>query len=133
MGDNQVLQRVSLSDVKTVQINLKLETATSWEYGTDAKQLAISNDRSVCVVGDGGKAYFYLIDLKSNAQHKLTSSTLTGTHSPCFINDEAEHVAVGGDRGQGVEIWDIKSKEAVRVLPTGGAANKCLASTNNIL
>ena len=50
-----------------------------------------------------------------------------------MINGEAEYVAVGGDRNQGVEIWDINSKRALQVLQTDSAYNQCLASTNNIL
>ena len=41
LENRQVLQRINMSDVKTVQLSIKLETAV---HSSDAKQLAISND-----------------------------------------------------------------------------------------
>ena len=66
-------------------------------------------------------------------QRKLTSDVLTYTRAPCFINGEVEYVAVGGDRGQGVEIWDIETNAAARVLEIDTGYITSTFSTNNIL
>ena len=92
------------------------------------KQLALSNDGTVCAIGGGHGNPLYLIALESKTQHKLTSDVLKATFAPCFINGDTEFVAVGGS-GK-MEVWDIKNKKPVKVLDGEGSAT---ASTNNIL
>lgn len=42
-------------------------------------------------------------------------------------------MAVEGRSEEGVEIWDIKSKQPFKVLETGNVMNKYIPATNNIL
>merc|ERR1712087_147454 len=87
---------------------------------------------TVCAIGGGYRKYFFLIDLTGNAQYKLGSEKLTSSRATCFINGDAECVAVGGDTHEGVEIWSVTQRKSIRILPNGQSVN-CLASTNNIL
>ena len=99
-----------------------------------SKMLSLSNDGSFCVIGGGAdKPYFYLIDIVNHKQLKLTSTVLTDTLAPCFINGDAEFVAIGGDDGQGVEIWDVKSQQPIRTIEINGKFITCSFSANNIL
>ena len=60
------------------------------------KQLALSGDGTLCALGGGeGKAYTYLVDLKGQLQHKLTSESLTFALAPCFINGDTEYRRTG--------------------------------------
>merc|ERR1712087_436014 len=84
----------------------------------------------MCAIGGGYcKAYFYVINLESKEQQKLTSTNLGHSFAPCFINGGTEYVAVGG--ASGFEIWEIKTQQSVKKL--GDANIGCMASTNNIL
>merc|ERR1712087_278749 len=101
---------------------------------SEFKLLTLSNDCSFCAVGGGfDKTYSYVLDLEKKTQRKLTSKVLTWTSAPCFINGDAEYVAVGGSVGQGVEIWDIEKNEAAQVLEIDHSFISCTFSTNNIL
>merc|ERR1719361_1842494 len=87
-----------------------------------SKLLSLSNDGTFCVVGAAGNSnfgattsnFFYLVSLESQEQFKLTTTKLSNTFAPCFINGESEFVAVGGDDGEGVEIWSVEDKQMVR-------------------
>merc|ERR1719242_437806 len=63
--------------------------------------------------GGASSDFFYLISLESQEQFKLTTNNLTCTFAPCFVNGESELVAVGGYKGEGVEIWRVEDKEMV--------------------
>ena len=134
--NRQVLEKLELGQVNSVTQIVELEEKVGHENlrYDDSKQLAISNDDAVCAIGGGTRNdSFYLIDLSTQVQHKLTSEVMGDTYSPCFINGVAEYVAVGGEESKGVEIWDIKSRQPFKKLETGDAFNQCIASTNNIL
>merc|ERR1712087_507550 len=101
---------------------------------SEFKLLTLSNDCSFCAVGGGfDTTYSYVLDLEKKTQRKLTSKVLTNTSAPCFINGNAEYVAVGGGRGECVEIWDIEKNTAARVLKIDDNWIECTFSTNNIL
>ena len=74
-----------------------------------------------------------MLDLEKRTQRKLASGVLTWTEGSCFINGDAVYVAVGGGRGQGVEIWDIEKNVSARVLKIDDNYITCTFSTNNIL
>ena len=62
----------------------------------------------------------------------MPSEVLTHTYAHCFIKGETKFLAIGGNQGEGAEIWDIETKQAWKVLDVQ-KRNKCLALTNNIL
>ena len=94
LKDSQVLEKRSLDAVNTMRMKIKLKEPASDSY---SKQLVLSNNGTACAIGGGGsKNYFFLIDLESSAQHKLTSDALSSTYAPCFINGNTEFVAVSG-------------------------------------
>ena len=96
------------------------------------KQLSLSGDGSLCAIGGGSdNPYFYLIDLVSKTQQKLTSKMMKHSYAPCFINGDNEYVALGSRYGQGVEVWDLKNKESLRKLDINSGCSS--TSTNNIL
>ena len=53
--------------------------------------------------------------------------------APCFVNGQTDWVAIGGYKGQGVEVWDLKNKESARILKIDSGYICSMASTNNIL
>ena len=127
----QTLEKRSMSAPNLVTMSIELDGDGG--YCISQKELVLSGDGSMCAVGPGqSKTYFYLIDLQSKTQQKLTSAVLKDIFSPCFINGDAEYVAVGGDEGQGVEIWDVQTAQPVKRLQIDGLIGS-MASTNNIL
>ena len=109
-------------------LSIQLDEKTS---GAALKQIALSNDGSACVIGGGNdKPYFYLIDLESQEQHKITSVIQEDTYAPCFINGGTELVAFGS-RGKFVEVCDVSSKQSVKALDLVQGTSS--ASTHNIL
>ena len=53
-----------------VLLSIQLEEKVA---DTAPKQMALSNDGSVCAIGGGNdKKYFYLVDLESKEQHKIS-------------------------------------------------------------
>ena len=124
------MEKRSLLDVGNVAMSIELEENISY---SESKLLSLSNDGSFCVIGGGvGKSYFYMLDLEKKTQRKVASKVLGWSQAPCFINCGAEYVAVGGNSGQGVEIWDIEKNTAARVLEIDDGIT-CTFSTNNIL
>merc|ERR1712083_143066 len=92
----------------------------------------VSNDGTLCAMAGGdNKADFYLIELESQMQHKMSSEVLGDTYAPCFINGQTEYVAVGGFT-EGVEIWNIKTRKPSKFLKEKRDII-CTTSTNNIL
>ena len=124
----KVLEKRSLADVNEVTLSIKLEEKV---HPTAGNQMILSNDGSVCAIGGGNdKSHFYLIDLESKEQHKVTSATAVHSHAPCFINGNTAFVAIGG-WDSSVEIWDINTRKSIRTLDlTGGL---CSASKHNLL
>ena len=53
------------------------------------------------------------------------------TSSICFINEETELIAVGGENK--VEIWSVASKESLKVVKTEPGFINAVNSTKNIL
>ena len=127
----QVLELRCIDDAETVMMRIELNEKV---LDDEAKQLVLSVDGTMCAIGGGeDKPHFYVVDLESKQQHNLTSTALTDSCSPCFINGDAELVAVGGAEGQGVEIWDVVQKCSLKVLHIEGGFIGSLTSTNNIL
>ena len=58
---------------------------------------------------------------------------MTSTFAPCFINGETKCIVVGGNNGEGMEIWDVANKKAIQVLKIDDGWMACSTSTNNIL
>ena len=126
--NKNVLEKRSLNELNTVQLSIKLEEKVE---ATALGQMVLSSDGTVCALGGGNdKQYFYLVNFASREQHKMTSSILTDTYAPCFINGATEYVAVGA-WGDVVEIWDIRKRQSVRTLDLVNGT--CSASKNNIL
>ena len=126
----QQLEQRTIADVQNVKLSIKLKEEVE---DPGLKQLVLSNDGTFCAIGGGFiQSYFYLIDLTSKTQHKITSKALKKSLAPCFINGDAYIVAVGGGTGDGVEIWDVQQKQFLRVLQIKGQNIGCSASTNNI-
>ena len=100
-----------------------------------SKMLSVADDGSFCVIGGGaGKSYFYLVDIENAVQYKLNSKALTDTLAPCFINGDTVYLVVGGDFGQGAEMWNVSSRTPVRTFAVQkGDYITCTASANNIL
>merc|ERR1712154_742032 len=97
------------------------------------KQLSLSTDGSFCACGAAnGNKYFYLIEIETKKQYKLTSKVLGDTFTPCFINGNTGHIALGDYKGN-IEIWDISTKEAIRNFKASETYITCTTSTNNIL
>ena len=90
---------------------------------------ALSAAGTLCAIGFQD-AYFYLVDLESQSQHKLASDICPVAVSPCFINGDTSWIAVGGNSK--MEIWNIEKMESVKVLEIGNCVCSS-ASTNNIL
>ena len=88
-------------------------------------------------VAHGGSAsnFFYLISLDTQEQFKLTTTQLTNTYAPCFINGESQFVAIGGDDGEGVEIWSVSDKKMVHHIKVQDSSQfvSCSYSSNGIL
>ena len=130
--NDSILEKRSLRNVGSVAMSIELEE----KIGTSrTKLLALSSDGSFGVVGGGtNRSYFYLLDLEKKTQRKWESKVLTCTNAPCFINGDAEYVAVGGGYGApGVQIWDIEKNAAAQVLEIYDDFTTCTFSINNIL
>ena len=122
-------------DFKNIFILKDFETLEKWSVGVEnemslsitlnqkvsdapVKQLALSDDGSLCAIGGGDDKSVHLIVLKSKHQIKLTSTSFSYTRAPCFINGSTEQVAVGGASGEGVEIWNVRNREShTRISP----------------
>lgn len=110
---------------------MSIELDGIMQYTSRAKQMALSDDGTLCAVGGGWtKNYFHLIDLQTAVQHKMTSKELKRTYLPCFINGKTDLMAMGDEH---VEIWDIKTQRAIQILFFGKNLILGTASTNNIL
>ena len=131
LKNGQMLEKRDVDSINEIKMSIELEE----ELGGGArKQLSISNDGTFCAIGGGvGKKYFYVVDLQNAQQHKFVSEALTNTFAPCFINGQTELVAVGDWGKDWVEIWDINTQKAVKVLEINKGDVECSASTNNIL
>merc|ERR1712062_49507 len=105
-----------------------------------------SDDGKFSVIGAAGNSsrsgggsesnFFYLISLETQEQFKLTTKHLTNTMSPCFINGESRLIAIGGLKGEGVEIWSVEDKEMVHRIDDCDDEYTfvmCLFSANGIL
>merc|ERR1712192_311871 len=130
LKNKSMLERRALGKVNAVQMSIKLEEQVA---GSGTKQLSLSGDGTVCaIVGGDNKAYFYLIELENQMQHKMSSEVLGDTYAPCFINGQTECIAVGGYGSQGVEIWDIKTQKPMKVLKGFKDSILCSESSNDI-
>ncbi len=59
--NGSMFEQRSMKDVHTVQASLELEEKIKAD---NSKQLDLSNDGSLCVIGGGnGKVYFYIVSL----------------------------------------------------------------------
>ena len=122
-----ILESRSISDLNKVNLSINLENQVS--SGSSSNVMSLSNDGTYCAIGGGwSKPYFYLIDLQKKEQFKIVSQIMKHSLDPCFINGEAEFVAIGSD---GVEIWDVQKRESIKTLEITSAF--ATASTNNIL
>lgn len=63
----------------------------------------------------------------------LTSSKLSKTLAPCFVNGDADLVAVGGWNLEGVEIWNVKSKTPIHHIECTEKYINCMFSAYGIL
>ena len=131
LKNKEVLERRSIDEVSEVVMSIKLKQKV--DTSAASKQLSLSDDGTMCAIGGGYTSHFYLVNLESKAQHKLTSKTLRQTRAPCFINGATAFVAVGGGDEQGVEIWDLAKKEANQLFKVDSGYIGCMTSTNNIL
>ena len=77
------------------------------------KVSSLSDDGNYCIIGGGYKNFFYIIALETQKQIKLNTEKLTYAFAPCFINGESNLIAVGGNTGEGVEIWNVANQEMV--------------------
>ena len=129
-----ILKNNSILEKRSVILNQKVVSMQLEEdVGQSAsKILSLSNDGSFCVISSKC-SYFYLVGIVNQTQFKLTSNYLTRTYAPCFINGDADFVAVGGYDGEGVEIWDVKRKQLVHRIVIDGRFISSTFSTNNIL
>ena len=127
----EVFEKRSISDLETVRLCVKLEARVT--IGS-SKQLSLSNDGAFCAIRGGSyNKNFFLIDLGNATQYKVSSERASGTFAPCFINGDAEYVAVGGSYREGVEIWNVKQRTCVKLLDVDSGYVTCTYSTNNIL
>ena len=80
------------------------------------------------------KPYFYLIEIDKKVQHKITSTNLTYTFSPCFMNGDPIFCIVGGNEGR-LEVWDVQKRTLVRLLKVEEENSNitALTSLHNIL
>ena len=129
LKDYEVLEKRNITDANTVITSINLDEKVTHSY---LRQMTLSDDGSVCAIGGGANSYFYLIHLETKSQHKLSSKVMEKTFCPCFINGDTDYVGIGGYYTNDVEIWDVKKKEAFKVLLVGENVC-CMTSTNNIL
>merc|ERR1712154_136785 len=98
----KVLEKRAISDLNHPSMSVRLEQAL--DTGTDKKLLTLSDGGSACAVGGGfQRAYFYFVDLMSQTQRKFKPVSLRSAFAPCFINGDADSLAIGGAKDQGVE------------------------------
>merc|ERR1712212_1108867 len=71
--------------------------------------------------------YFYLVNLETGKQTKMTSKKLSSVSTVCFVNSDL--VAVAG--AEGVEIWNLEEASATKLLRVGEVTG--LAFANNML
>merc|ERR1719251_57230 len=93
-------------------MTIELETNLAVSY---SKSLSLSNDGKFCVIGGGETNFFYIINLETQEQTKLTTKMMKKqARSPCFINGDSDLVAVGGGyENVLIEIWSVKEKKMV--------------------
>merc|ERR1712192_11971 len=131
LKNKSVVELRSLESLQTASKTLQLQESVG---RSSSKLLTLSADGTLCVIGGGAdKNYFYLVNIEKETQAKLISAALSDALSPCFINGDNEHVAVGGDGNEGVEIWDVESKSSTRNITIDDGFISAMASTNNIL
>ena len=106
LKDLKVFEKRNLDEPNKVVMSIELEREVESGW---SKQLSLSSDGTYCAIRGGhANPYFYLIDLKSEEQHKLTSSSMSSTFAPCFINGATEFVVVGDTKA---EIWNVTSQK----------------------
>ena len=129
--NKNILAKVPIGKGDKPTMSIKLEE----DIGMSASKLfCLSGDGSRGALAAGAnKDYFYLLDIANKIQRKCSSSVLISTLAPCFINGDTAFVAVGGYSGQGVEIWDVKTKQKTRTIKTDHGFISSTASTSNIL
>jgi len=137
--NSSILEKRAMKDVNTVSMSIELENHIG---DSVSKLLSLSRDGRYCVIGGAGnmagsgkkRNFFYLIDLSTEIQTKLISDKLTNTLAPCFVDGDSEFVAIGGTKGEGVEIWSVVDKQMVRhIAPGDDAFVSCTYSANGIL
>eukprot|EP01084_Bolivina_argentea_P318098 551587_1 len=130
--NGETLEKRAIKNSDNVLISIKLETKIDSSFGT--KILSLSNDGNWCIIGGGYEiSYFYLIQIDTKIQYKLSSTNLDSTYSPCFVNGDPKFCVVGSRYGK-FEIWDVKKRVSIKLLNLGtDEAVVSLTSTNNIL
>merc|ERR1712062_831026 len=116
--NSSILEKRAVNDSGVVSMSIGLENRIG---NSISNLMSLSNDGKFCVIGAAGNTvmggaacdFFYIISLETQKQFKLTTTKLTNTFSPCFINGDSRFVAVGGNYGEGVEIWSVEDKEMV--------------------
>ena len=130
--DHQYLERREVSGKQEASMRIKLDEVVSQKL---LKQMSLSPDGSLCVIGGGDNAYWYLIDIAQQKQFKVESQSLGRSCTPCFIDNasgsQSEQMVIGGI-GK-IEIWDVRKRESLRVIELGQKSVTSICSVGNIL
>ena len=70
-----------------------------------------------------------MIDIANETQQRLDASVMA---APCFINGDGKLVA-GADKTGKVEVFDVRSRELVKMFQSGSSYIGSMHSANNIL
>merc|ERR1719204_203412 len=128
-----VVEQRSVGDLSTVlqTVTLDEKVGSAGAIGLFKQLVYDFYDANRCAIAGGSKPFFILIDLDTGKQTKMTSKALSSVHAVCFIDTRLMAVAsaVGGE---GVEIWDLDSASAIRVIKVDGTVT-CLAFDCNVL
>jgi len=109
--NQSILEKRSVIDSNSVSVSIELETKMA---SSGLKRLSLSNDGKCCVIGVPNSDFFYVIDLETQQQFKLIPQKMKEPSCDhCFINGDSNLVAIGGHKGDGVEIWSVADKKMV--------------------
>eukprot|EP01084_Bolivina_argentea_P071594 130112_1 len=133
--DYGFLEQRLMNDMSKIVTSIKLDETIHWQT---FKQIALSNDGSLCIIAGGRDSnYFYIIDIGTTEQTKISTTSLRSTYGPSFINGENKQISIGGE-GK-VAIYDVNNKILVKTIdlfenPTIGLGRvTCTHSVNNLL
>jgi len=129
LKNDKVFEQHAVSGGNGVVMTLTLNEVI--EGDNVCKQIAVSNDGTLCAIAGGEKRpYWYLIDILGQKQMKITSQNVQNSYAPCFVNGDNELIVIGAEKK--FEVWNLQNMSSLKVIGAKkGVWSTC--SVNNLL